>query len=227
MCNERTPNDQFYTSLVNVRNTELSVYWTRYNILAAVNLALLAIALASDSTSFMYNFPIWIMLGGIILAFIWLLITIKGKQLITNRWEEHIRDYEKAFKDKNQKLFTNVNTAENVKCFLKKHYDNLNIPARAVPIICIVGWLIIGFYFWPTTTKDAKHIKLEMALEKIENSINRQAVEMHALKNHLIGIESKLLKLSDLQKENIRDLKTAKDVGSPSINNDNSKMKNK
>ena len=120
MCNEITPNDQFYASLVNVRNTELSVYWTRYNILAAVNLALLAFALASDSTSFMYNFPLWIMSGGIIFAFIWLFITITGKQLITNRWDKHIRDYEKAFNDKNQKLFTNVNTEENAKCFLKK-----------------------------------------------------------------------------------------------------------
>ncbi len=52
MCTERPiSREHQYTAFINVRNTEISVYWTRYNIQAFLNLGLLVAALSAKPDS--------------------------------------------------------------------------------------------------------------------------------------------------------------------------------
>jgi len=204
MCNGNEPNHQFYSSFVSVRNTELAAYWTRYNILAAVNLALLAAALAANTSSLIRYCPWLISGGGIVLSFIWLLITIKSKQLLENRWDKHIRDYEGALKDNRIKLFTNVYSEEDKKSWVKKHYDNLNILARLLPILCIVGWLTFGYYITAAKSENQKIDKIQIAIEKLTDNTNKQLIEIQDLKIQLKEIQSKISNLGDLHKQSRR-----------------------
>ena len=80
--------EHLYIALVNVRNTELSVYWTRYNIMAVINLGILAAVLSSRMDSLVIQVLPCVAAGGILLGAIWFAIAVKGKQLFTQRWEE-------------------------------------------------------------------------------------------------------------------------------------------
>jgi len=134
-----------YAPLVDLRNTELSIYWTRYNILSAVNFGLLAVVLSASDDSFVPTMRTLVSLGGVLIAVIWLLFTVKGKQLLKNRWDQNISIYEnKCIDNPDLRLFSRVLENESKKKWLRKNWDNLNILARSLPALCIVAWII----FW-------------------------------------------------------------------------------
>lgn len=224
MDNEKALSNQFYPSFVNVRNTELTVHWTRYNILAAVNLALLAVALSAEPFSLIRQFPIWIMIGGIVLAVIWLLITIKGKQLFTKRWEKHIRNYERRFDDQCIQLFTKVKKEEKEKIWLKRNWDNINFFAWSLPVICMVAWIIIGCYFQNAKSENIRANESDPIIVKLVYDTNRHFIEIQGLKRQIKGLESKVLNLSNLRREDMRGSDLGKQTNSMHSNNDVSKM---
>jgi hypothetical protein len=146
MSGEVSKPEALYTALVNVRNTELTVYWTRFNIQSAINLVLLAAALSSKSDSFVGKHMWFAAIAGIILAIIWLLFIVKGKQLLEDRWEPHIRKYEENTPQVQYKLFCEIQKEkERVrKCNkLRPRWDNLDYLSRSLPILCIAAWFII------------------------------------------------------------------------------------
>lgn len=92
--------EQQYTALVNIRNTELTAYWTRYNIQAVLNLGFAALAISALvqlKGPFEPNkvlVKILFAVAGFILAAIWLGFTVQGKKLFVDGWEEWIAEYE-------------------------------------------------------------------------------------------------------------------------------------
>jgi len=91
--------EHLYTALVNIRNTELTVYWTRYNIQSALNTAVLVGALAGVKGSDRLPLPVLlaVAVGGFFLAVIWLVFAVYGKRLFVDGWEEWIAEYEENF----------------------------------------------------------------------------------------------------------------------------------
>lgn len=140
-----TPKSEpLYTAFVNVRNTELSVYWTRYNIQSAINFVLLAAVLTSRSDSFVNKYMNSAAIAGFVLAGIWFLVTIKGKQLLTDRWDSHLRTYEKIIIGREEhRLFCKVAQDEEKKCKLMRMWDNLDILARGLPVLCMLVWGLV------------------------------------------------------------------------------------
>ena len=133
-----------YSSLVAIRNTELSIYWTRYSILSAINFGIIAVALTAGNNSTIHAARTWISLGGILIASIWLLITVRGKHLLTERWDRNIEIFEqKCIDDPELKLFTRVLKSESKNRFIK-NWDNLNILAWSLPVLCIIAWIVFS-----------------------------------------------------------------------------------
>jgi hypothetical protein len=138
-----TKAEPLYTALVNIRNTELSVYWTRYNIQSAINFVLLAAALASGSDSFARKHMALTVVAGLLTSIVWLLFIAKGKQLLMNRWERHIRAYEDCTPEVKYKLFTIHSAEEALKSAAQSSWDNLTDLAAALPALCIIVWIVI------------------------------------------------------------------------------------
>lgn len=88
--------EQLYLALVNIRNTELAAFWTRYNIQAVLNTGMIAVGLAALKGP--DRLPVAVLLaisvGGATLAVFWLLFAILGKPLFVEGWEEWIAEYE-------------------------------------------------------------------------------------------------------------------------------------
>ncbi len=138
-----TKAEPLYTALVSIRNTELSVYWTRYNIQSAINFVLVAAALASGPDSFASKHMALTAVAGLLASIIWLLFIAKGKQLLMTRWERHIRAYEDCTPEVKYKLFTIHSTEEALKSAEQSSWNNLTILASALPALCIIVWIVI------------------------------------------------------------------------------------
>jgi hypothetical protein len=136
-------SEALYSALVSIRNAELTAYWTRYNIQSAINFGLLAAALASSENSFIGKHMVYAAIAGLILTLIWIVFVVKGKKLLTGRWERHIRTYEKNTHEVKYKLFCEVKKEEDSKGNLRRAWDNLDVLARCLPTLCIVAWIII------------------------------------------------------------------------------------
>ena len=143
---EALRREALYTALVDVRNTELAVYWTRYNIQSAINFGLLAAVLASNSDSFIRKYIEFTAPAGFLLALIWLLFLVKGKQLLTGRWERHIRNYEKNTPEVKYRLFCEIENEKGIKTKWRTMWDNLDVLSRGLPILCMVSWIVIFIY---------------------------------------------------------------------------------
>ena len=136
-------SEALYSALVSVRNVELTAYWTRYNIQSAINFGLLAAALASSADSFIGKNMVYAAIAGLILTLIWITFVVKGKKLLTGRRERHIRTYEENTHEVKYKLFCEVKKEEDSKSNLRRAWDNLDVLARGLPMLCIVAWIII------------------------------------------------------------------------------------
>jgi len=193
-----------YTAIINVRNTELAAYWTRYNIQAVLNVGLLAAIISAKSDSIIVRHQIIAVVGGLILSFIWLLFAIKGKHLITKRWDKHIREYEKEVLPGNYNLFEKVEAEEEAKKGLHKHWDNLNILARVIPILLMVGWLLIGFDAYrhpPIQQREQNILELNNNVKELISERDRINLEIDQLKTQVKDFKSDLQRLSILGKE--------------------------
>ena len=143
---ESLKQEALYTALVNVRNTELTVYWTRYNIQSAINFVLLAAALAGKSDSLIGKNMKFAVCAGILLALFWIIFVVKGKELLTDRWEKHIRTYEESTPQGTYRLFCEIKKEEDSKGSIQRKWDNLDYLSRALPILCMVAWIILGIW---------------------------------------------------------------------------------
>ncbi|MDP2157987.1 MAG: hypothetical protein Q8K68_09795 [Nitrospirota bacterium] len=144
MSNEtKEKSEALYSALVSIRNVELTAYWTRYNIQSAINFGLLAATLASSEDSFIGKHITYAAIAGLILTLIWLTFVVKGKELLTGRWERHIRTYEENTHEVKYKLFCEVKKEEDIKSNLLRAWDNLDVLARGLPILCLVAWVNI------------------------------------------------------------------------------------
>ena len=86
---------------------------------------------------------VYVAIAGLILTLIWITFVVKGKKLLTGRWERHIRIYEENTHEVKYKLFCEVKKEEDSKCSLQRAWDNLDVLARGLPLLCIVAWIII------------------------------------------------------------------------------------
>ncbi|MBI2359674.1 MAG: hypothetical protein HYV04_12370, partial [Deltaproteobacteria bacterium] len=88
-----------YTALINIRNTEVQVYWTRYNIQSALNAVVLAGGLAAlkgpNPLPDIVLLPL--SLGGFVMSCVWLWFAVLGKRLFVEGWEEWIAEYEERW----------------------------------------------------------------------------------------------------------------------------------
>ncbi len=152
MADEQKPKiEGIYTALVNVRNTELSVYYARYNIQAVINFGLIAAVLAArEDSKFLTPLPLWIVLGGLALSMLWLCFVIWGKRLFTRRWESYLREYEidilahQCLKN-GLLMFTDVKDKEEKLRQPRRYWDNLTILNVLVPLMASAAWMIIGY----------------------------------------------------------------------------------
>lgn len=196
MCTERPiSREQQYTAFINVRNTEVAVYWTRYNIQTFLNLGLLVAALSAKPDSLIVQHMFCTSIGGFCLAVIWLFMTIWSKRLITKRWDEYIRQYEEHYCEELLPLFTLVEAEENKKGFWKKHWNNLNILARIVPVILIIVWLILGintFIGTPAPLKSQEMIALKSEMQKLSIKNDKLSSEIEHLKGEIRDLRSKV-----------------------------------
>jgi hypothetical protein len=197
MCNEnQKTREPQYTALINVRNTELAAYWTRYNIQAVLNFGLLAAALSSKSDSLInrHIFPVAIV--GLLLSTIWLLMTIWSKKLITQQWDKYIRQYENKYPNELFQLFVSVEVEENKKEFwngLTKHWKNLNILTRVVPLILMVVWLVIIYASTcnPSLLKSQEEITVKSEIQNLSIKIDEFNSALDHLKGEISEIKSK------------------------------------
>ena len=130
-----------YSNAINVRNTELSAYWTRYNIQAVLNLGLLAVVISDKIGSNCISKYI----AGVclILTIIWIVFILISKCFLIPRWQKYIMNLEKEFPVP-LRFFTIIEKSEG-RNSIKKHILNLNIPALAIPILCFIVWIWILF----------------------------------------------------------------------------------
>lgn len=147
MSNIQETAEPLYATLVRVRNTELAAYWTRYNIQAVINIGLLAVALSAKHDSLIkQSVFIWFVpIMGIVLSGVWLFFIVNSKNLVTKRWEKYIRRYERRFLDDNTalrpiKLFAQVKEKEKKKSWMCRKWDNLDLLAWTIPIVCMIAW---------------------------------------------------------------------------------------
>lgn len=164
--NESMPREQQYASLLSVRNTELTAYWTRYSIQSALNLGILIAALSSKPDSIIGKNHVFVAIAGIVLALIWLLFTYYGKLLLNKRWEEHIIQYEKHFPE-DHRMFTRVRAEESSKGWFRRDLHNLNILARSIPVFVILGWIIVAI-----TADGSLQINKDSGTQGYTNAIN-------------------------------------------------------
>jgi hypothetical protein len=188
------PREQQYAALVNVRNTELAAYWTRYNIQAVLNLGLTVATLSSKPDSFIGRNVIFAAAVGIILALIWLFFTIYGKRLFTERWERHIVRYEQAFLPREHRLFANVLFEEDAKGWFRKHWCNLNILARSIPTLLLLVWIIVGIVTFRQLKSSLKEHDLSNLNNKAGKLINQTDIETTR-----IGLDCLMLDANDMQ----------------------------
>lgn len=130
-----------YDSLVSVRNVELQVYWTRYNVQVALNGGFLAAAFVSSRESQLAELPNWaVAIGGIALAVVWLLTVIQGKEWV-HRWDQQLSAFEHKHEEEIYPLFSNVRRAGAA----MDKWRNITALASIVPIVVVVAW---GAYAW-------------------------------------------------------------------------------
>ncbi|MFX0139538.1 MAG: hypothetical protein ACFFDN_38205 [Candidatus Hodarchaeota archaeon] len=154
MSKKKLPQEPFYSDIVNIRNTELTVYWTRYNIQAAINIGLLAVTISANPGSYISQFRVQVSILGILISCIWIGFIVLSKKLI-HMWEEYIIKYENEYlydkiPMKPIKVFTDVyeknrlnKTNKSIISWIIIRWKFLDIFASGIPIICILTWLFI------------------------------------------------------------------------------------
>jgi hypothetical protein len=168
--------DAIYTALVNVRNTELSVYYARYNILAVINIGLIAAVLATRHDSrFLSPLPCWIVLGGCALSLVWLGFAALGKRLFTERWEVYLRRFEREILDRQGlqpelQLFTHVESTEQKLSWWKRHWENLNVLTLLVPLMAFAAWIIISWTAYFAEPLDSRVSRLEASTARLQQT---------------------------------------------------------
>ena len=80
-----------YAALVRLRNQELATHWTRFNVLAAANVALLVATVASPWPE--GRRQVVVLFGGILTG-VWWLFTYFGKQQLFERWDAALVAFE-------------------------------------------------------------------------------------------------------------------------------------
>ena len=144
--------DLLYASLVAARNTELTIYWARYNIQAILNFGLLAATMQAPGGSLLNPIPRVILGAGIFLALTWFGLTIMGKRLLEQRWQTYIRRCEERIvknKDEDEDLlvFTDIAKREAASGWWKREWNNLTILTSLVPLLCLIAWVLV---WWRT-----------------------------------------------------------------------------
>ncbi len=168
--------EAIYTALVNVRNTELSVYYTRYNILAVINFGLIAAVLATrQDSAFLSPLPLWVVLGGAGLSLVWLGFAVVGKRLFTQRWEGYLRRYETEILSRqglpaNLQMFTHIQAEEQRLDLWRRNWCNLNILSRLVPLMAFAAWMMVGWSAWFMEPLDSRVSRLEARVATLQQS---------------------------------------------------------
>lgn len=87
-----------YSSVIEVRNTELQLIWTRFNIHLLVNGGLLVAFLTSPNASPLHTAPISVPLIGLSLGVVWLASELAGRYNL-NHFNVKVKQFEDTFWD--------------------------------------------------------------------------------------------------------------------------------
>ncbi len=164
MTEQREP---IYVALANIRNTELSVYSTRYNVLAALNTGFFAVVLttvAKSGTTPPLKLSAMAAFLGICFGLVWLGVTVQAKRLVADAWDQWLADYENMYFRENFSLFSDFNKrgahspihpskeiSGRISRLLARlprwcGWSNLNFLERSLPFLFTVVWLFIFVY---------------------------------------------------------------------------------
>lgn len=147
----KRPFEPLYVALVNIRNTEVTAYWARYNIQAVLNYGLLAAALsAKPDMPLLSPVPAALTVVGILLALVWVGFVIVSKWVLVRRWERFLMDYERRFLRAGDEVpclgvFSVVFKEESARSAVVRNTRNLNLLALLMPFLCILAWGWIGW----------------------------------------------------------------------------------
>jgi hypothetical protein len=93
----QVPTDQLFTTIVDLRNTELSTMWSRFNIHLLVNGGfLMAFVAGDDDKAFVRSLGHAPYIFGLALGILWLLSEIAGRQTLHRR-DAKIAEFETKF----------------------------------------------------------------------------------------------------------------------------------
>ena len=161
--------EPIYTALVNIRNTELSVYSTRYNVLAALNTGFFAVVLTTFSKGGLAHPRALLLVSaslGILFAAIWLGVAVHAKRLVADAWDQWIAEYETKYFRASFSLFSDFNKRDahspihprkeksswvsRIEAHLPRWcwWSNLNFPERLLPTLFILAWLSMASVFY-------------------------------------------------------------------------------
>jgi hypothetical protein len=128
-----------YAQLIAVRNNELQLHWTRFNIALVVNAGVLAAAVAGGTGPIVAGLPRWAMPGfGFGLAVVWLLMAAASGYWIY-AWERHLRTFETG-KDL-YGLFTKANTVSGP--YLIDQGPGIVGMGMPVLFMLVWGWMLV------------------------------------------------------------------------------------
>ena len=181
-----------YGAIVLVRNTEVAVFWARFNVLGGLVVLLMTVAVANSDKGSVQRYWNFICALGIMLTIVWFVAVWVGRGLI-RYWEKQLSQFESCiglFTKVDQPEVTHDNAVKEI-AFFKDYIDKmsrglwgasdywtrrgerhpLSTYALLVPIMLLVCW----FYLWvtplPTLSRDKPSESIPQSRNH-ENAVN-------------------------------------------------------
>ena len=132
-----------YAQLIAVRNQELSLLWTRFNLHLVINGGLLVAVYSTDKVTGLGRKPFSF---GVLLTILWLLSELAGRQALRH-WDQKLGDFERLYWGSSLgfRLFSNLPCYNlfPIKARNLRHQGWISI---AVILVFMVGWVLLLFY---------------------------------------------------------------------------------
>lgn len=132
---------EVYAALADRVNTEIETFWSRNNLLLAVNVALLTVALTSSGLGRMEHILLTAL--GMFGSILWLLVAIRGRSWLYF-WEDRLADIEKSLPPPHVFPGHWKSRSWRIRSGEPRPVTGLIF---AVPIFLILIWVLIGLRF--------------------------------------------------------------------------------
>ncbi|MBI5101423.1 MAG: hypothetical protein HZB33_06280 [Nitrospirae bacterium] len=153
-----------YSSLVSLRNQELSNHWTRYHVFAALNSAVIVAFVNFSGPRGGDNILFWL---GIFLTIVWFLFTHYGKEQIIERWDKKLETFEEEV---SKECGFHAFFSE-----LRRKRGFIHWLQLSVPIIFLIIWCV--HVHWRPDTE--RKIKAEESISKSIDDLKQEMAILH------------------------------------------------